>query len=459
MPHIFKKYYPWRNLLFVFGEGVLIFIIINSVFVSWVGFSELKSFFFIYFFRAFIVTAVYQICFYYFDLYDLKIIPSLSDHMLKVLQTFGFGCIVLAFIYYSFPFLIISNKIFWCGFFAVGIAVFFWRIAYFKILERRMFVQPIAVIGTGSYAMEIVDAIERKKDSGFKIIALVGNKQQSFSEKGLHVVENIADLREHCVQRSIGKIVVALEEKRGIPLYELIQYKFLGVEIVDGARFYEELVGKIPVKRINPSWLIFSDGFHVSRIKKLLKRMLDIVAALSGFLAFLPIFLISALIVKLESAGGVFYLQNRVGENGKIFKIIKFRSMKADAEKNGPVWASEDDCRVTKFGRFIRKTRIDEIPQLLNVLKGDMSLVGPRPERPEFVESLANDIPFYNNRHVIKPGITGWAQIYYPYGASVEDALHKLEYDFYYIKNLSIAIDILVILQTIKVMLFRKGSR
>ena len=229
--------------------------------------------------------------------------------------------------------------------------------------------------------------------------------------------------------------------------------------MLDGARFYEELAGKIPVKRINPSWLVFSDGFHVSRIKKLLKRILDIVAALTGFLIFLPIFLLSALIIKLESTGGVFYLQDRVGENGKIFKIIKFRSMKEDAEKNGPVWASEDDCRVTKFGRFIRKTRIDELPQLLNVLKGDMSLVGPRPERPEFVESLAKDIPFYNNRHVIKPGITGWAQIYYPYGASVEDALHKLEYDFYYIKNVSIAIDLLTIFQTIKVILFRKGSR
>jgi sugar transferase (PEP-CTERM system associated) len=459
MPHIFKKYYPWRNLLFVSGEGILIFIIINSVFLYWVGFFELKLLFPLYFLRSLIVTSVFQICFYYFDLYDLKIIPTLSDHMLKVLQTFGFACIVLAFIYYRFPLLIISTKIFWCGFFSVGIAVFFWRFLYFKILERRMFVQPIAIIGTGSYAMEILDAIDKKKDSGFKIVTLVGDKNSPMINSQIPVVENIKNIRELCIQRAIGKIVVALDEKRGIPLYELIQYKFLGIEIVEGAKFYEELVGRIPVKRINPSWLVFSDGFQVSRMKKLLKRILDIIVALTGFWVFFPIFVLSALIIKFESAGGIFYRQDRVGENGKIFEIIKFRSMKKDAEKNGPVWATEDDSRVTKFGRFIRKTRIDELPQLINVLRGDMSLVGPRPERPIFVENLAKDIPFYNNRHVIKPGITGWAQIYYPYGASVEDALHKLEYDFYYIKNISIAIDILIIFQTIKVVLFGKGAR
>jgi sugar transferase (PEP-CTERM system associated) len=322
-----------------------------------------------------------------------------------------------------------------------------------------MFVQPIAVIGTGIFAQEILDAIDKNKDSGFKIVVFVGDPNPSIIQKNLAVIDNIKDLRDYCLNRVIGKIVVALDEKRGIPLYELIQYKFLGIEIVDGARFYEEVVGRIPVHRINPSWLVFSDGFHVSRLKKLFKRILDISAAMSGILVFFPVFLLTAFLIKLESAGGIFYFQNRVGENGKIFKIIKFRSMRKDAEINGPIWAAENDSRVTKIGRFIRKTRIDELPQLINVLRGDMSLVGPRPERPEFIENLAKDIPFYNNRHVVKPGITGWAQIYYSYGSSIDDALHKLEYDFYYIKNLSIVIDLMIIFQTIKVVLFGKGAR
>ena len=446
-------------MLFVTGEGVVIFLTINIVLISWVGLSDFQEFLFFYVFRAIVVTFVFQLCFYYFDLYDLKIIPALPDHMLQVLQTLGFACIILAFIYFLFPFLIISTRVFWCVLLAAGMAVFFWRFFYFKILERRMFVQTIALIGTGKFAGEIVAAIEKKKDSGFKIVAFVGNKTSSIVPGKLPVFSNIKELRELCEQRAIGKIVVALDEKRGMPLHELIQYKFLGIEILGAARFYEELTGTIPVKRVNPSWLVFSEGFYVGRMTKALKRAIDIAAALTLLLISLPVFAASALIIKLESPGGIFYRQERVGENGKYINIIKFRSMKADAEKNGAVWASTNDNRTTKFGRFIRKTRIDELPQLLSVLKGDMSFVGPRPERPVFVKELEKKIPFYSNRHVVKPGITGWAQIYYPYGASVEDALHKLEYDLYYIKNLSIAMDLMTIFKTIKVVLFHKGAR
>lgn len=459
MPYIFKKYYPWRNLLFVIGEGALVFFVINSVLISWVGVSRFVEFFSFYIFRALIVTSVFQLCFYYFDLYDLHVIPTIQEHMLKVLQTIGFACILIAFIYYLAPFLVISTKIFWCLLFAAGVAVFFWRFLYFKILERRMFVQPIALIGTGKFAGEIVAAIENKKDSGFKIVAFVGDPSSPNVKGGTPVFPEIKDLKGLCEQQVVSKIVVALDEKRGIPLYDLIPYKFLGIEILGAARFFEELTGKVPVARISPSWLVFSEGFYVGRMMKTLKRTMDLLAALSILLVSSPILFASALIIKLESPGEIFYRQERVGENGKIFNIVKFRSMKTDAEKDGPKWASLDDDRVTKFGRFIRKVRIDELPQLFNVLKGDMSFVGPRPERPVFVEELEKKIPFYNSRHIVKPGITGWAQIYYPYGASVEDSLHKLEYDLYYIKNLSISIDLLTIFQTIKVVLFQKGSR
>ncbi|MDZ7833598.1 MAG: TIGR03013 family XrtA/PEP-CTERM system glycosyltransferase [Desulfobacterales bacterium] len=460
MPYLFSKYYPWRNLLFVFGESGIIFLIINSVFLFWVGFLEFQSQFSLYLLRALVVTFVFQLVFYYSDLYDLHVIPRLPDHFLNVIQAFGLGCIVLALIYFLFPFLTMPSRIFVSGLAGVGLAVFFWRFLYFKILEKRMFVQPVALIGAGEFAEEIISAIDGQKDCGFKIEALFAADGNPRSRNiGRPIFSDFKELTKLCTNRKIGKIVVALDEKRGVPLHELIQYKFIGIEILDGARFYEALTGKVPVKRINPSWLIFSDGFHIGRFKRMLKRALDVVAASSLFLISLPIFFLTALIVKLESAGGVFYRQKRVGENEKIFELIKFRSMKESAEQEGPVWAQAGDARVTKFGRFIRETRIDELPQLINVLKGDMSFVGPRPERPVFVESLVKEIPFYGNRHHVKPGITGWAQINYPYGASVEDALRKLEYDLYYIKNLSIALDLLTIFQTIKVVLFRKGAR
>lgn len=460
MPYILKKYYPWRNLVFVFGEGVLIFFIINMIFLSWSGVGAYRDAWSIFVFRAIVVTLVFHLCFYYFDLYDNTIIPWFSDHLLKVIQTFGFGCIVLAFIYHFFPTLNMSDRIFWSGLVAVGVAIVGWRFAYFRMLEKQMFAHPIAVIGTGRFAGEIIAAIEKKKDCGFKISALVGARNTLSSAGRFPVYSTVKDLESLCSNRHIETIVLALDEKRGtLPMHELIQYKFMGIEVLDGLGFYESLAGKVPVERVNPSWLLFSEGFYVGRVTRMLKRTLDISVALTMLLVSLPVFLISAVVIKLESPGEVFYRQDRVGENGLHFKIIKFRSMRADAEQNGPVWAASEDDRVTRFGRCIRKVRIDELPQLINVLKGDMSFVGPRPERPVFVEELAKSIPYYTVRHVVKPGITGWAQINYPYGASVEDALRKLEYDFYYIKNLSIGMDLATIFQTIKVVLFQKGAR
>jgi exopolysaccharide biosynthesis polyprenyl glycosylphosphotransferase len=232
-----------------------------------------------------------------------------------------------------------------------------------------------------------------------------------------------------------------------------------GTAIEPGVGFYESLTGRILVQRVSPSWLIYADGFRKSRFITFGKRLIDLTAAAFGLLCSLPVFVVSALLIRLESPGPVFYLQERTGENGKVFRVIKFRSMTCDAEKDGPVWAACNDSRTTRFGAFMRKVRIDEIPQMINVLKGDMSFVGPRPERPVFVSQLEEKIPYYSLRHTVKPGITGWAQIFYPYGASEEDALRKLEYDLYYIKNLSLTMDLFVIFQTIKTVLFQKGAR
>lgn len=459
MPHILQKYYPWRNLLFIFGEGLLIFLVINAVFLFFTGYENYIELLTIYIFRSIVVTFVFQLCFYYFDLYNIPIIPRFSDHILEVLQAFGFGCILLAVIYFIFPMLSISTRIFWTVLLYAGIVIFLWRFFYFKVLERQLFTQSIALIGTGRTAGELVSIIEEKKDSGFKIIAFVGKDNPSIIPRDIPVFANIKDLYPLCASHAVEKIVIAIDEKRGMPMHDLINYKFMGIQVVDVVSFYENLTGKIMVEHVNPSWLLFSNGFYVGITKRVVKRMMDLSVALIMLLIALPIFLLSAVIIKIESPGEILYRQERIGKNGKVFTVIKFRSMRSDAERDGPVWARDEDDRVTRYGRFMRNTRIDELPQLINVIKGEMSFVGPRPERPVFVEDLAKSIPFYTIRHIVKPGITGWAQVSYPYGASEEDALHKLEYDLYYIKNLSIVMDLATIFQTIKVVLFQKGSR
>jgi sugar transferase (PEP-CTERM system associated) len=258
----------------------------------------------------------------------------------------------------------------------------------------------------------------------------------------------------------VDRIIVALDERRGkFPLEQLLYCRLKGIRVDDGVAFTEQMAGKLSVENLHPSFLIFSDGFKRSAILKKLKRGLDILGSVLGLTVSIPVSLIVSIAIKLDSMGPILYRQERVGKDGEIFLLLKFRSMYTDAEENGPVWARVDDERITRVGRIIRKLRLDEIPQMLNVLKGDMSFVGPRPERPFFVDTLLNEIPFYSERHVIKPGITGWAQIRYRYGASKEDALQKLKYDLYYIKHMSTILDLIIILETIKIVLVGKGAR
>jgi sugar transferase (PEP-CTERM system associated) len=253
---------------------------------------------------------------------------------------------------------------------------------------------------------------------------------------------------------------VALDERRGkFPGDQLLCCRLKGIRVDDGVAFTEQLAGKLSVENLYPSSLIFSNGFKGSAIFKKIKRYTDIAGSIMSLAILFPVSLLIAAAIKLDSKGPVFYKQERVGEDGKVFNLFKFRSMRVDAEENGPVWAMVDDDRVTRVGRSIRKLRLDEIPQMINVIKGDMSFVGPRPERPFFVDKLKNEISFYSHRHSVKPGITGWAQLYYPYGASKEDALEKLKYELYYIKNMSPLMDLTIVLETIKVVLFGKGAR
>ena len=460
MPILFNRYYSARKLSFFFGEGFLMFL--SMMLVNWL--FKGSAIFLIDLFdcirQAMVVTIVFQLCLYFFDQYDLTSGISMPETVTRITQAFGFGCIILAILFYLIPDLLISSRVFWAGYLVICLAIFLWRAFYYFVLRKRMFVQALVVIGTGALACAIAREVEGRRDSVYKILGFVGKEEPEFNPNAVPVFAKLEDMSDSLTINNLDRIVVAPEERRGgTPLETLLQCKLRGITVEQGVTFYERITGKILVERLNPSLIIFSEGFRLSRLKTSIKRVSDIFLSTVLLLLTSPLLLLSAIIIKLESRGPIFYLQERVGQYGTSFMVIKLRSMCQDAEKNGAVWATVDDARVTRFGAIIRKLRIDELPQLWNVIKGDMSFVGPRPERSVFVEQLVKVIPYYGIRHVIKPGITGWAQICYPYGASTEDALKKLEYDLYYLKNFSIALDFVIIFNTVKTVLFQKGAR
>lgn len=460
MPYFFNKYYAPRTLTFCAGEGLLIFFSFSLVQYFLFGHYFYSYYLLTHLAQAALITFAFQLCLYFYDLYDLSHNLTLAETATRITQAFGLGCIFLAIIYYTLPSLTTSIRIFWPGYFATCGVIMLWRWAYYFILRKRLFVQNILILGTGSFASEISREIEGTLDSAHRILTFIGDTEVAFNPNNVPVLESIPNLVTYCREHGIEQIILALDDRRKkTPTKELLACKLEGISIQQGVDFYETITGKFPVEKVDPSGIFFSDGFTLQRWTTMAKRILDVCLAVLGIIASLPITILSAIIIKLESQGPVFYLQERVGKRGQTFKVIKFRSMKQDAEKDGAVWAMENDTRVTRFGRFIRKVRIDELPQMLNVLRGEMSFVGPRPERPVFVNELSKQIPYYNIRHNVKPGITGWAQVCYPYGASVEDSLRKLEYDLYYMKNISIFMDLMIIFKTIKTVLFKKGAR
>lgn len=459
MPYLFNKYYPLRNLLFFAGESLLIFSTFSLV--QYLLFGYFLHFYYLgnHLIQAAFITIIFQICLYFFDLYDLSRDLSIAATATKMTQAFGLGCILLAISYYSLPALSTSIRIFWVGYVTTCFGVLLWRWAYYLILNKRLFSHNILILGTDSFASAIAEEIEGPRDSAYKIVHFIGDSKVRFNPNQVPVSPKIPDIAGYCHSNNIELIVIALDDRRKkTPTKELLACKLNGIRVKQGVDFYEGITGKLPVERVDPSGIFFSDGFRLGRGTRTLKRCLDITFAITGIVLSLPICVLSACIIKLESPGPIFYLQKRVGQRGRIFQVIKFRSMHLDAEQNGAVWASKNDDRATRFGAVMRKTRVDELPQLWNVLRGEMSTVGPRPERPIFVEELIEKIPYYTIRHYIKPGITGWAQVSYPYGASVKDALRKLEYDLYYMKNISFFMDLMIIFKTVKTVLFSNDA-
>jgi len=328
-------------------------------------------------------------------------------------------------------------------------------------LTGERFKRRVLVLGAGARAARI-EALAGQRGSGFITVGFVAmNDGPSVVSRAVNRAD-LTNLPRHLLTLGASEVVLALEERRNaLPLNDLLKIKTTGVEVYDFSSFLERETGRVDLDSLNPSWLIFSDGFSAGRrLSSWGKRIFDVTVSLLLLLIALPVILVTAIAVKLESRGPAFYRQRRVGLYGEAFDVIKLRSMRTDAEVGGKaVWAQKDDPRVTRIGRFIRKVRIDELPQVWSVLKGEMSFVGPRPERPQFVADLEERLPYYAERHVVKPGITGWAQVNYPYGASIEDAREKLEFDLYYAKNYTPFLDLLILLQTARVVIWPEGAR
>jgi sugar transferase (PEP-CTERM system associated) len=396
-------------------------------------------------------------------MYQLNFSEGLRNpFFLKLMPSFLMGFAILTLVFYVAPELYFGRGILLLVFVIAACGIFLARIIFFKTSEQRFFESRIIFLGGGPLAKECADlAKQNNKYHKYDIAGFIPSPSEELCvpADSLLTIRDGDSLVSLANQHNVSEIVVSVQNRRGgFPIKELLNCKLQGVKVTDAATFFERETCQIRVDSLQPSWLVFGGGFDQSFFRIFMKRGFDLICSTIILAVSFPVMMVTALLIYLEDGAPIFYSQERVGLDGKSFNVLKFRSMRNDAEKGGkPQWAAQNDPRVTRIGNFIRRVRIDELPQILNVFKGEMSFVGPRPERPFFVEQLIEVVPYYNVRHSIKPGITGWAQVRYGYGSSAEDALQKLQYDLYYVKNNSLFLDILILIDTLKVVLFRSG--
>jgi sugar transferase (PEP-CTERM system associated) len=414
-------------------------------------------------YKAALATLFCLASFYLYDLYDFKIMHDRRELVLRLIQSLGLAWVALALIFYMVPQLMIGRGVSLIALpLALGLVVG-WRLSIHWLLGHPNIGERILIVGSGNTAIEVAREALARRDAGFRIVGFVDTDPELIGKSLINprVIGLTSELDSIVKRENIDRIVVAMGERRGhFPTNQLLLLSLSGdVSIEECASFYERLTGRVSLEMIRPSWLIFSGRGRQARLNSLFRLALHRGIALVGAILSLPIAILTAILIKIDSRGPILYRQERVGQNGRPITVMKFRSMRVDAEKDGPVWARSSDDRVTRVGRVIRKIRADELPQFWNILRGDMNFVGPRPERPHFVSQLAQEITYYEQRHLIAPGLTGWAQIKYPYGASIEDARQKLQYDLYYIKNQSLMLDATILFETIKIILFGRGAR
>jgi sugar transferase (PEP-CTERM system associated) len=451
---LFKVYYPVRALVLLGGEALIIWF---SFLLGTVVQHRDNSYILLNYeggyFKIFVVTGIVLLVSHWLDLYDSANLGARWEQVFRLLMVLGLVSIVLAAVGFVFPNLLPGNGSALVGLIILTFLLFGWRTSYSWLVRQPFLRERVYVLGTGERAQRLVNGLRSHAEMGVELVGWTGNLDGALTR------ENVAShLLSLAKQNGVHRVIVAMPDRRNtLPVEELLDLRLAGVKVEEATSWLEKISGRIEVEQLNPSWLIFSDGFSFRR--GFMRHLLSTIVAFVGLVLSLPLLPFVMLAIKMDSTGPIFYRQKRVGIAGSHFYCYKFRTMREDAEADtGATWAWDDDPRITRVGKFLRTSRLDEIPQLWCVLKGDMAFVGPRPERPEFVEWLSREIPYYGVRHAVRPGITGWAQVQYKYGNTLEDAREKLQYDLFYIKNASLGLDLLIMFQTIKIVLLGRGA-
>ncbi len=456
MIRLFKVYYPLRTLVLLAGEALIVWVsfVLGTLLRnqdSWLLLNVEGGYL-----KILALTGVVLLFSHWLDLYDSSRLERNWEQGLRILLVLGFVALALAAVGFLFPQFMPGNGSALVGLIILTFTLFVWRGAYTWMVKLPILRERVYVLGTGERAQRLVNGLRERSALGVEVVGWTGNVDGELTRESVasHLLELVRGKRVH-------RVIVAMPDRRGtLPVEELLDLRLLGVKVEEATSWLERISGRIEVEHLYPSWLIFADGFRFSSFFRLVRRVANFSVALVALVVSLPLLPFIVLAVKLGSPGPALYRQKRVGRQGKVFYCYKFRTMRQDAEADtGATWALDSDPRITRVGRLLRSSRLDEIPQLWCVLKGDMHFVGPRPERPEFVEWLSREIPYYGERHVVRPGITGWAQVQYKYGNTLADAREKLQYDLFYIKNASLGLDVLILFQTVKIVMLGRGAQ
>jgi sugar transferase (PEP-CTERM system associated) len=461
---LLNAYFPRRTFFLGISEGLLVALAFIVAAIARLGATD-ASVMLSYeqgFLKVMVVVGAFVVCLYYFDLYDSAILSNRREVLSRLVQVLGTSCLLLALLYYVYPPLELGRGIFLIGTVFVSVFLFLWRRLFLVVNSVSRFADRVLILGDGFVAELLSKEISQRPELALNVIGRMSEQAGGgLDSTNLPDFSDITDLPRYVSSHRVNRIIVAMGDRKGkLPVEQLLAVKSRGVLIQDATEVYEAITGKVPLESLRLGWLLFSPSFSDFRFVLIYKRLASVLVSLIGLLLTLCLVPFIALAIKLSSPGPILYRQKRVGREGIVFNCYKFRTMRQDAEADtGATWTADDDPRITKVGSFLRTSRLDEIPQLWNVLMGDMSLVGPRPERPEFVEWLSREIPHYNVRHTIRPGITGWAQVRYRYGSSVEDSKEKLRYDLFYVKNMAPGFDLLILFYTIKIILLGRGAK
>jgi sugar transferase (PEP-CTERM system associated) len=462
---LFKVHYPLRTLVLLVGEALIVgcsfvagMLLVQQLQGREYGLLRVSDELFIEggYLKILIITGIVLLVSHGFDLYDSSQAVVRLEQTFRLLIVLSMVAMVLALVVYYFPGFLLEKYSAFLGVLILTVALLGWRTVYAWLVQQDYFREKVYVLGTGERAERLVRGLRERSALGIEVVGWTGDVEGELTRDT--AASHLLSLARG---RGVDRVIVAMPDRRGtLPVEELLDLRLGGVTVEEATSWLERISGRIEVEQLYPSWLIFAEGFRFSTFFRMVRRALNFSVALIGLVFSLPLLPFIVLAVKLDSLGPVVYRQQRVGRRGTIFYCYKFRTMRVDAEADtGATWAADDDPRITRVGKFLRSSRLDEIPQLWCVLKGDMHFVGPRPERPEFVEWLSKEIPYYGVRHVVRPGITGWAQVQYKYGNTLEDAREKLQYDLFYIKNASLGLDLLIMFQTIKIVLLGRGAQ